>query len=279
MFAIDLDGTLLSPSGLVTARTKEAVGAIVRAGGRVCFATGRNVTESRAVIESVDHFDAAVFVGGALVVDMRRRETLKRTLMKPELARELSEFFESHGHAALALQDTHTAGVDYLASEQFDLHGNTETWLKATRSSLNRVADLAGHAHDHTMRVSIVADIEPGKKVQNELRRAFGERIMSHSFVSIFNGVAVVEAFDPSVSKWQGISHVAEVHGVKPEEIVAVGDDVNDVAMVSRAGLGVAMGNACPELIETADRVIGKNADDGLAAFLEEMVEKNFEKN
>jgi Cof subfamily protein (haloacid dehalogenase superfamily) len=275
LFAIDLDGTLLSPSGVVTSRTRNAVHAIVKAGARVCFATGRNFTESRAVLESVGHFDAAVFVGGALVYDTKRHETLNRTLMHPELARELAKFFESHGHAALALQDTHTAGVDYLASEEFDLHGETERWLKATHSKLRRVAQLAGYTHEHTMRVSVVTSRERGTLVRGELNKAFGDRIVSHNFTSMFNDISVVEAFDPSVNKWQGVMHVAGMHGIKPEEIVAAGDDVNDVPMVKNAGLGVSMGNGSAEVKHSAKRVIGKNSEDGLAVFLEEILTTN----
>jgi Cof subfamily protein (haloacid dehalogenase superfamily) len=275
LFAIDLDGTLLSPSGVVSSRTKDAVLSVVKSGARVCFATGRNFTESRAVLQSVGHFDAAVFVGGALVYDTRTHQTLKRTLMHPELARELAKFFESQGHAALALQDTHTAGVDYLASEEFDLHGDTERWLKATQSKLRRVADLAGYPHEHTMRVSIVTNRERGTRVRDELNKAFGDRIVSHNFTSVFNDISVVEAFDPTVNKWQGVMHVAQVLGIKPEEIVAAGDDANDVPMVRNAGLGVAMGNASDEVKHAARRVIGRNSEDGLAQFLEETLLTN----
>jgi Cof subfamily protein (haloacid dehalogenase superfamily) len=275
LFAIDLDGTLLTPSGVVSVRTKDAAQALVRAGARVCFATGRNFTESRAVIESVGHLDAAVFVGGALVYDTARRVTLKRTLMHPELARELAKFFESHGHAALALQDTHTTGVDYLASQEFDLHGDTERWLKATQSKLRRVAQLADYPHEHTMRVSIVTSRERGTRVRGELNKAFGDRIVSHNFTSMFNDISVVEAFDPTVNKWQGVIHVAGMHGINPAEIVAAGDDVNDVPMIRNAGLGVAMGNASDEVKQSAKRVIGKNSEDGLAEFFEEMLLAN----
>jgi hydroxymethylpyrimidine pyrophosphatase-like HAD family hydrolase len=75
------------------------------------------------------------------------------------------------------------------------------------------------------------------------------------------------------VNKWQGILHVAGHHGIRPEEIIAIGDDVNDVPMLRNAGLGVAMGNARPEIQAVAKRVIGTNADEGLAKFLEELVE------
>jgi 5-amino-6-(5-phospho-D-ribitylamino)uracil phosphatase len=274
LLAIDLDGTLLSPSGVVSPRTRQAVHHVLAAGFRICFATGRNLTESLDVLEAVGHFDPAVFVGGAFIYDTRKKVTLHRTLMHPDLARELCAFFESHGEAALALQDTHTAGVDYLASRDFDLHSNTEKWMKATRSVLKRAPDMAKLPHNHTMRVSIVTDLERGTNIRAQLNQAFGSRIISHSFTSMFNNVAVVEAFDPTVNKWQGIIRVADQFKILPSEIVAVGDDVNDVPMIKNAGLGVAMGNATPETQSAAAKIIGKNADDGLAVFLEELAAK-----
>jgi hydroxymethylpyrimidine pyrophosphatase-like HAD family hydrolase len=83
----------------------------------------------------------------------------------------------------------------------------------------------------------------------------------------------VLEIFDPAVNKWEGVKLVAQRHGVAEHEIIAIGDDVNDLPMIRHAGLGVAMGNARPEVREVAKRVIGTNADEGLAEFLEELVE------
>src|SRR3954468_24791729 len=111
MIAIDLDGTLLSPQGKVTERAKAAVHRALRAGLLVCFATGRNWTESRTVLDAVEHYDTAVFVGGAMVIDTKQRVTLHRTMMQPPLAAAVCGVLESLGHAALALQDTGTAGV------------------------------------------------------------------------------------------------------------------------------------------------------------------------
>src|SRR5918998_2652241 len=113
MIAIDLDGTLLSPAGKVTPRAKEAVHKALGAGLLVCFATGRNWTESKTVLDAVAHYGTAVFVGGAMVVDTEKRVTLHRTMMQPDLAREVCAFLEAEGHAACAVQDTWAAGVDY----------------------------------------------------------------------------------------------------------------------------------------------------------------------
>ena len=97
MIAIDLDGTLLSPRSEVTQRTKDAVHRALKAGLLVCFATGRNWTESRTVVEAVEHYASAVFAGGAMVVDTERDVTLHRMMMDPALAAELSGHFEADG--------------------------------------------------------------------------------------------------------------------------------------------------------------------------------------
>src|SRR5215207_4054278 len=122
MIAIDLDGTLLSPRNEVTQRTKDAVHRALKAGLLVCFATGRNWTESRTVVEAVEHYASAVFAGGAMVVDTERDVTLHKMMMDPGLAAEVCRHLEGEGHAVLALQDTDAAGVDYLVTGEAPLN-------------------------------------------------------------------------------------------------------------------------------------------------------------
>ncbi len=275
MIAIDLDGTLLSPAGKVTERTKHAIHRALAAGLLVCFATGRNWTESQVVLDAVAHYDTAVFVGGAIVVDTKRRVTLHRTLMEPKLAAEVCAFFENRGHAALALQDTGATGVDYLISEQLPLEASTETWMRVATKLVHRVPNLGSYPHEHTVRVGVVAASEVTAKLAPELAKLFGGRIVYHSIPVMAYGVDVLEVFDPAVNKWQGLLHVAKAHGIDPALIIAIGDDVNDLPMIKNAGLGVAMGNARLEVQQAAKRVIGRNDDDGLARFLEELVIKH----
>jgi Cof subfamily protein (haloacid dehalogenase superfamily) len=275
MIAIDLDGTLLSPRNEVTKRTKDAVHQALKAGLLVCFATGRNWTESRTVVEAVEHYATAVFAGGAMVVDTGRDVTLHRMMMDGALAAELCRHLEAEGHAVLALQDTTAAGVDYLVTGEAELNDATRAWMAITHAKVRTVPRLGEFDHAHTIRVGIVAARELVHASTRSLDAAFAGRIVHQSLYVPAYGVEVLEVFDPAVNKWQGILHVARHHGIDPSEIVAVGDDVNDVPMLQSAGLGVAMGNARPEIQAVARRVIGTNAEDGLAAFLEELVEQH----
>jgi HAD superfamily hydrolase (TIGR01484 family) len=241
----------------------------------VCFATGRNWTESRTVVEAVEHYATAVFAGGAMVVDTERDVTLHRMMMDPALAADLCRHLEADGHAVLALQDTVTAGVDYLVTGEAALNAATEMWMGITRATIRRVPRLADHDHAHTIRVGIVAAREDVQRSTLTLAEKFGDRIVHQNLYVPAYGVEVLEVFDPAVNKWQGILHVARHHDIAPEQIIAIGDDVNDIPMLTSAGLGVAMGNARPEIQALAGRVIGKNSDEGLAKFLEELVEQH----
>jgi hydroxymethylpyrimidine pyrophosphatase-like HAD family hydrolase len=207
-----------------------------------------------------------------MVVDTRRRLTVHRTIMQPELAAEVCDFFEIRGHATLALQDTGAAGVDYLISQQLRLDDQTEMWMRVAKAKVQRVPNLGSYAHQHTIRVGVVAVPTETAKMVLELREMFGDRIVCHSIAVMDYGVDVLEVFDPAVTKWQGLLLVASAKGIDPSQIIAIGDELNDLPMISQAGLGVAMGNARPQVKAAASRVIGPNSEDGLAKFLEELV-------
>jgi Cof subfamily protein (haloacid dehalogenase superfamily) len=275
LVAIDLDGTLLSANGTVSEAARAAVRRALEAGLLICFATGRNWTESRTVLDAVEHYGTAVFVGGAMVVDVEKKVTVHRTMMQPQLARELCGFLEGEGHAPCALQDTQAAGVDYLISADADLDEATRHWIEVTDAVVRRIKGLAAHSHEHAIRVGICSTPTEVRRVRDDLVKRFGERVICHSLFVPAYGVEVLEAFDPAVNKWEGILHVARRHGIEASEIIAVGDDVNDLPMIRGAGLGVAMGNARPEVLAIADRVIGRNDQDGLATFLNELVDRH----
>lgn len=274
LLAIDMDGTLLGPDSRVSSRTRAAVHAALDAGLAITFATGRNWTESRTVLADVGYEGPCVFVGGASVIDTSNGQTLLCQRMTASLARELCGRFEADGHAACALQDTASAGVDYLISAEYAMSEALTRWLAVTAATYRRVAPgtLPRHDHADTVRVGIVASPQVVDAMQVSLDQQYGNAIVRHAIHVPAYGVDVLEVFDPGVSKWRGVRCVAERLGIAGDAVIAVGDDVNDVPMLRSAGLGVAMGNARPAARAAADLVIGANAEDGLAEFIESLI-------
>ena len=271
LIAIDLDGTLLNHEGKVTETNKLAVRRALEAGFRVVFATGRNYYESRRVIDEVGHYDAAVFVGGASIVDTNGGETLHRQLIEPELARQVCQLLERYDLPPMVLQDRALAGVDFLVGPA-PLPKVVSDWHHVHEAQVRRVSDWAGADLSHTMRIGTLGPPMNVEAAEAALEARFGERLFFYRIMLGHTGAELLEIFDPSVNKWAGIEQVAARHGIAREEIVAIGDDFNDLHMIQNAGLGVAMGNARPEIKAIAHRVIGTHTDNGLAAFLDELV-------
>ena len=78
---------------------------------------------------------------------------------------------------------------------------------------------------------------------------------------------AMFEIMNPQGSKWKSILEYSNSRGIKPEEIIAFGDDNNDIEMIVNAGLGVAMKNGSSLIKEVADNISEKDNEDSGVAF------------
>ena len=270
VIALDLDGTTLAPDGRVSPTTRAALDRVRAAGITIVFATGRSYTESRPVLEQAGHDGPGVFVGGSLVADHPGGTTRTRTHLPPDAARTACRVMLDHGTLPIALMDRHAAEADYLLQAGTPIEPARAEWFETMGVSLREVPDLAEHPHHDTIRVSVLAPTETNAAAERALRAELDGRVHTHQLDVRVPGQNLLEVFDRAANKWAGLRSVTDAD---PAGIVAVGDDLNDWHMIEAAGLGVAMGNAHPEIKRLADRTIGTNADDGLATFLDELLE------
>lgn len=273
LIALDLDGTVLSPTGHVTPRTRKAIRGVIDAGIAVCIATGRSWWESRSVIAEAELVGPGVFVGGAIVNDMSSGKSLAHTKMRPHDAREICQLMDESGLAAMVMQDACHADVEWLISAELEMPPTVPEWLARHGSSFRRVDGLRSAAHDWTIRVSTIAAREVSQTLFDRVSRELTERVYLHQITIPTTGARVLEVFDRSVNKWTGVKQIAGMLNVPEHGIVAVGDDMNDLHMLEHAGLGVAMGNANDYVKSIADGEIDVNANDGLATFLEALID------
>ncbi len=82
------------------------------------------------------------------------------------------------------------------------------------------------------------------------------------------------EITNKGVDKWNAITYLAEKLNIKKEEIIAIGDNINDITMITNAGCGVAMGNSNPTVKKQADLIVLDNNNSGVAQALKKLVIK-----
>ena len=101
----------------------------------------------------------------------------------------------------------------------------------------------------------------------------FGEDVRVNIAKNIIDAQCVLEVLAPAAGKWNAARNLAARHGIAREEVVGIGDNYNDIDLISEAGCGVAMGNAVDELKAVADRIAADNDNHGLHGVLKELFE------
>ncbi len=288
LLAIDLDGTLLDRSGRLSSGNREAVARAVDAGIEVVVCTGRGLAECGHVIDELALVGVAVVAGGAMTVRLPSGETIHRSAMPADLVRSVSRILsDATGHYALLLKDRSSTGVDYVLLGDGKVDAASEWWFRQVPVVVTRATRFEDDPHpDETVRLGIVTTAREMKRLGAQIVEKFGRRTFVHHFPVISadgNGrhleddaVHLMEIFNAETNKWAAIAALAESRGIEHSQVAAIGDEINDVAMIRHAGLGVAMGNAIDPIKQVADQVTLDQAADGVAHAIEQILIGNW---
>src|SRR6266700_2429153 len=259
LLAIDLDGTLLSPEKLITPRTYNLLCQIEQKGVAIVIATGEAVQVLRAVCEKLPLTAPQIIENGAVVVNIQNGAVLHEKLIPRELILPTLEILQTFGmHRAY-----HTHERVYVDADT----PRAKWWYRPPVPSVVEVEDVASLYPQTCIKVAGISAAETLREKRRELERIFAGKL--YVTQSSFD---IVEFLHPEVSKSNALKIIAADLGIAPEEVVAIGDNHNDIGMLRFAGLGVAMGNAHAEVKAAADYVTLSNAEEGVAAVIEEVV-------
>ena len=276
LLALDVDGTLVGPDGVVGPDIRSAVGGARAAGLAVCLATGRSHHEGRGVWEQLRleaPHEPMVTVGGALVCQSDTGRTLYQRSMPRDAARLFGAAMNDRGYVAMALVDGWRNAVDYLVTEGGDHHTAGRDWFSKMSVRVRKVASLADAPADMAiLRISTVVEPAEARQMAAELSGQFAGQLNVHAILAPNYGVTIVEAHAVGADKMTALRYVAQPMRVGAGLIAAVGDDINDLPMVRGAGLGAAMSGAPEALKAVADVIVGGDGPGdgraGLADFI-----------
>ncbi len=286
LLAIDIDGTLTGRNGSLSQANREAIVRARDAGIVVTLCTGRGLVECMHVVRAIEQVEPVIVAGGAIVADPATARTLHRFPMHDDLVRELTDDLLEHGHAVLVLKDPHAAGFDYLVVHEegeAGLDPVTSWWFREMKPLVRFARSLDEDEHpEHTVRLGVCGTKGGTAPAAEAVIRAYDGRAMFHHFGAVSpegtrgradETVFILEAFDRDANKWSALTRLASELAIDPANICAIGDEINDVAMIQGAGLGIAMGNAIDEVRAVADHVTAPNTDDGVALAIDRILD------
>jgi Cof subfamily protein (haloacid dehalogenase superfamily) len=253
LIALDLDGTLLAPDETISVRNRTAIKEALRAGIRVVLVTGRGVDTPIRVSKELGLNLPVICCHGALTKDFGANKTLESIPVPLEYAKTMVEFAEREG-LAIAI---------YVEEAFYRLQG-----------SQIYMDDMRGPGWHEAPSLSEILSGAPtfirflGEESVRRMQREFGDLPLSFRYET-WNDFVECAVLNRDASKKNALARLAADFGIPAEHVLAIGDSRNDIPMLRWAGIGVAMGNALPEVRQSVRYVTAPNDQDGVARAIE----------
>jgi Cof subfamily protein (haloacid dehalogenase superfamily) len=284
LLALDLDGTLLNSHGELSERNLKAIAAARASGVRVALVTGRRFRDARPLALQLGLDVPIISHNGALTKHARTLETVAVTLLPLEAAREVLRIGRADGADALVSDDPHGAGVlvyDHLNDDNQAL-AKYIAWARRIHGdeadeAVRRVAALEDYLDHAPVHIAFSGNIARMRNLDERLRVELNDRVKVLSTIYPKLDFALLDVLHPEVSKGVGVKAAADELRVTREEVMAIGDNFNDLEMLQYAGTSVLMGNAEDSLRELLPESAGyhtttTNNEDGVALAIEKYI-------
>lgn len=244
LIAIDIDGTLIDSRGRVPERNRAAVVAALDAGVHVVLVTGRSYPFARAVAEALPDAITLIVSNGAILRTMDGRTVARRLLPRAD-ARAVLEHTRAFRHASAVIFDREAEGQVVAESMDWD-HPDRRSYWAGRRHFIAQAIPLETALTEDPIQVMFNGGVAMMRDVAASLARLEGVSVSRTEYEH--RDFSLVDVTAPTASKGQMLAWQAAALGVAPDEVMALGDNLNDVEMLEFAGVPVVMGNAVAAL-------------------------------
>ena len=280
LIALDLDGTLLNSRGELTERNRHAIERARARGVRIALVTGRRFRDARPLALELGLDVPVIAHNGALTKHARTLETVAALLMPLEAAHAVLRTGRAAGADPLVSDDPHGAGLlvyDHISEGNHAL-ARYIAWSRRVvgneaDAAVRRIPSLEEYLDHAPVHIAFSGTCGGMERLGETMQRELGTSVKLLLTIYPKKDFALLDVLHPEASKGAGLEAVAAEQGLTREEVMAVGDNLNDLEMLHYAGTGVRMGNAEAPLrhIESF-HATATNDEDGVAVAIEQFV-------
>ena len=286
LIAIDLDGTLLNSYGVVTDRTKQTIKKCIDKGIEIVLASGRPNDSIEAIAKEIGAEQYFIAGNGALIYDIKKQKVIYEKYMSKEKVLEIIKLCEQNSISYNVYTDK-TILATSLKYNVLYYHKENLKKEESKKTHINIVDDMYTYVkqmqEEKFLKITICdTNSNVFNAIIRKMKQIKGIDILEVSHMSrkiIKQGTEDVpieyyytEISLQEVDKYNALQFLQKKLNIKNEETIAIGDNMNDKKMIQKAGMGIAMKQSCPAIIEVADYVTEGNNEDGVAKALENFV-------
>lgn len=287
LIAIDLDGTLLNSNGIVSGETKETLRQIINKNIKIVLTSGRMIDSIRKIAEEIGGQKYLIAGNGSIVYDIENHQILYKNFLSKEKVLDVIKICEQNSiyYNIYTENEVLTPALKYNVLYYHKENANREEKDRTKITLIDNMYEYIQNLESENFLKITICDED--KMIFNSiikmLKQIKGIDVLDVEHMSrknITQGTETVEisysyteVSAQNVDKWEAIQYILDKEGIIKEEVIAIGDNINDKKMIENAGLGIAMKGSTPIIIDIADRVTEEtNNSDGVAKILNNLI-------
>jgi Cof subfamily protein (haloacid dehalogenase superfamily) len=271
LLAIDIDGTLLNPQFQISPADLSALRTAQAEGVEIILVTGRRHTFALPIAQQLG-FDLWLISSNGAITRSLSGESFHRDLLPAETCRELCETMrEFRGNTVLTF-DIESKGALVL-EHMGELTSSIERWLEKNMQFIEFVVPIERAITSDPVQTMFCGRIERMQQALSVLEASnLKNQITVLRTEYPLRDLSIVDVLNGGCSKGHALERWANHRGISREQVMAIGDNFNDIEMLAFAGVPFIMGNAAEELRRNGWRVTLPNDQNGVAAAIEQVL-------
>lgn len=288
LVAIDLDGTMLNQYGIITEKTKKAISKAQEKGVEVMIASGRAITSVKRFSKEINSNKYFISGNGAITYDIKNNKILYENILSKTKALKIIKICEENSIYYNVYTENGIIAKN-LSYNTLYYYKDNLTKPDENRTHINIVENVYDYFEQREEKILKIMICDEHKTVFNSIVRKLKELSeievlevshMSRKIIKQGTDEIALEYFYTEVSakdvdKWNALEEIIGLMNISKEEVVTIGDNANDLKMITNAGLGVAMGESAPYVRQSADIIAPTNDEDGVAIILNKIFDLN----
>ena len=285
LVTVDLDGTLLNSYGEVTENTKEKIKKTQEKGVEIMIASGRPIDSIKTIAEEINSKKYFIAGNGAIIYDIQKEKIIYEKYIPRQKIIEIAKICEENNISYNIYTEKNIITQDlkydvlYYYKENLKKDANKITSIIKVDSILEYVKNepnikclkITVCDENQTIFKSIVRRLRAIENIDVMDVSHMSRKVFKQGTEDIEIGYFYTEISSTQVNKWQAIKYLLPILQIKPEEVIGIGDNINDKEMIENAGLGVCMGQSTPVIKEISDEITDSNTEEGVANVLEKI--------
>lgn len=285
LVTVDLDGTLLNSYGEVTENTKEKIKKTQEKGVEIMIASGRPIDSIKTIAEEINSKKYFIAGNGAIIYDIQKEKIIYEKYIPRQKIIEIAKICEENNISYNIYTEKNIITQDlkynvlYYYKENLKKDANKITSIIKVDSILEYVKNepnikclkITVCDENQTIFKSIVRRLRAIENIDVMDVSHMSRKVFKQGTEEIEIGYFYTEISSTQVNKWQAIKYLLPILQIKPEEVIGIGDNINDKEMIENAGLGVCMGQSTPVIKEISDEITDSNTEEGVANVLEKI--------